>query len=214
MAEVVILVGINQWEEFTRPAIRSIKAHDPDLQIVLVDNGSDPPYPEPKTDTEPYFLITTGERVCYAAAINAGMGWTDTFDWTVILNNDVIATGSIRESLAWMTQDTLWGNQLIIHKDMRWLGLWLFAIPREVRNEVGLFDENFEVCGFDDADYCFRAAKLGFRIEKSTLPVTHHWGKTRWGIPGYEGIRLKNKAYLEAKHNLKIGEQGDWRVFD
>ena len=113
-----------------------------------------------------------------------------------------------------MTQDTLWGNQLITYKDMRWLGLWLFAIPREVRNEVGLFDENFEICGFDDCDYCLRAAKLGFRIEKSSLPVTHHWGKTRWGIPGYEEIRLKNKAYLEAKHNLKIGEQKDWSVFN
>jgi len=213
MTPVVILVGINQWEEFTRPAIRSILSYDPGINLYVIDNASDPLYPQ----EEGVHIIRSLERVCYSRAINFGITTADSQmepDWYVVLNNDVIATGPIREALAWMTPDTLWGNQLITHKDMRWLGLWLFAIPREIRNEVGLFDENFEICGFDDADYCFRAAKLGFRIEKSSLPIKHHWGKTRWGIPGYEEIRLKNKAYLEAKHNLKIGEQGDWTVFD
>ena len=42
MNTVVILVGINQWEEFTRPAIRSILSFDPGINLYVIDNASDP----------------------------------------------------------------------------------------------------------------------------------------------------------------------------
>ena len=88
--------------------------------------------------------------------------------------------------------------------------MWLFAIPRHIWEVVGKFDEKFEVCGFDDADYCFRAAADGFEIRKSNLPFQHFGGKTRWDIPGYENIRQANRNYLEQKHSVSL--DGEWAV--
>ena len=203
----IIVVGIDQWMEYTEPLINSIQQHEPSVRIIVVDNGSIDPYPHGVVD-----LLRLPKTVCYAAAINAAM--TEIADWNIIINNDVLCTGSFIEALEWMRPSAVYGNQLIVHGNLRWLGLWLFVISREAWMTVGEFDENFGVCAFEDADFSIRARKAGFDIEKSDLPFHHFWGKTRWGIPGYEGIRLKNKAYLEAKHNLKIGEQEDWRVFD
>lgn len=205
----VVIVGIGGWEEWTSDAMRSFRAHNPDTVPILIDNGSAEPYPPGR-----YTLIRTDETVCYSAAINIGMRAAGDCEWLVVLNNDITVTGNFRESLDWMAGGALWGNQLITAGNLRWLGLWLFAIPRHVRETVGEFDENFAVCGFDDLDYCLRAVEAGFAIEKCELPVRHHWGKTRWGIPGYDETRLMNLAYLEEKHGLKVPDRETWRVFN
>jgi GT2 family glycosyltransferase len=201
MNTAVVIVGIDQWEEFTKPLIESIQKYE-DVPIVVIDNASG----------SGYKLIRT-ERIPYAAAINVGME-TANADWTIVLNNDVLCQGPFSESLEWMNSGALYGNQLITYKGFRWLGLWLFAISRHVWEMVGRFDEQFEVCGFDDADFCIRAQRIGISIEKCNLPFWHAWGKTRWGIPGYPEIRAENKKRLEEKHKIKIGNQKDWRVFN
>ena len=210
MNVAVVIVGINQWEEYTLPLIESIQEHEPGVDIVVVDNGSDPGY-----IANDCSVVRTHEVVCYSAAINAGYVGMELFnlnpDWTIVLNNDVKCLGPFVETLEWM-HPALYGNQLITFKDMRWLGLWLFAIPREVWEAVGQFDEQFKVCGFDDADYCFRAAAEGFEILKSNLPFHHYWGKTRWDIPRYEDIRHINLEYLEEKHSVSLA--GEWEVFN
>ncbi len=199
-----VIVGINQWEEYTLPLLESIKQHEPEAKRILVDNGSDPPYPFPTVRLE--------TPVCYSAAINAGMDYLNGYgDWTIVLNNDVLCQGPFVETLEWM-HPALYGNQLITFKDMRWLGLWLFAIHKDVWEVVGEFDEQFEVCGFDDADFCFRAASEGFEILKCNLPFKHMWGKTRWGVPGYEGTRKENLKRLEEKHGVSLA--GEWQVFN
>ena len=207
----VIIVGINQWEEYTLPLVRSIEKHEPDVDIFVVDNYSDPSY-----IGNDCYLVRTHERVCYSAAINAGYVGMELAlrdpDWTIILNNDVKCLGPFVDTLEWMHRGTLYGNQFITFKDLRWLGLWLFVISREVREAVGKFDEKFNVCGFDDADYCFRAAAAGFEIRKSNLPFQHYWGKTRWDIPNYKDTRQENLKYLEEKHGVSLA--GEWEVFN
>ncbi len=209
----VVIVGINQWEEYTLPLVRSIQRHEPLVNIVVVDNASDEAYPSKSWNFEQPIpnVLRLHERVCYSGAINAGV--TDA-DWTIVINNDTICRGPFVESLEWMNAHTLYGNQLITYKSFRWLGLWLFVISKHVWEMVGEFDERFEVCGFDDADYCIRAQQLGISIEKCELPFHHFWGKTRWGVPHYPEIRSKNKERLEEKHSIDIGGRGDWKVFD
>jgi GT2 family glycosyltransferase len=208
----VVIVGIDQWEEFTFPLIESIQKHEPSVNIIVVDNKSFGRYPHGPSG-HGYKLIHLDERVPYSAAINLGMEVSST-DWTIVLNNDVLCQGPFIEQLEWMNSSALYGNQLIVFKGFRWLGLWLFAISEHVWDMVGRFDEQFEVCGFDDADFCIRAQHLGISIEKCNLPFKHFWGKTRWGIPGYPEIRAANKIRLEEKHKIKIGEHEDWKVFN
>ena len=205
-----VIVGINQWEEYTLPLIESIQKHEPDVRIIVIDNASEEPYPF-RTSEFPVDVLRMPERVCYSAAINYGMRVSEA-DWTIVLNNDVLCTASFTELLEWMHPEAVYGNQLIVFKGLRWLGLWLFVISREVWENVGEFDEQFEVCGFEDADYCFRAHADGFEINRCALPFHHYWGKTRWDVPGYEQIREENKRRLEEKHGVSLA--GEWEVFN
>lgn len=213
MNVAIVIVGIDGWEEWTRPLIESIQSNEPAAEIIVVDNGSYKPYPKPMGVVRGYKLIQLKETVPYAGAINKGVDLANA-DWTIVLNNDVLCQGPFIEQLEWMNSSALYGNQLITFKGFRWLGLWLFVISRHVWDMVGRFDEQFEVCGFDDADFCIRAQRIGVSIEKCNLPFHHYWGKTRWGVPGYPEIRKENRRRLEEKHKIKIGNQKDWRVFD
>ena len=209
MGVAVVIVGIDQWQEFTLPLIESIQEHEPEAQIIVMDNGSYGKY----LHGTGYKLIRLKDTVPYAAAINRGMDATNAA-WTIVLNNDVECRGEFVTQLEWMNSSALYGNQLITFKGFRWLGLWLFAISRHVWESVGRFDEQFEVCGFDDADYCIRAQRMGISIEKCNLPFHHYWGKTRWAVPDYIEIREENRKRLEEKHKIHIGTQDDWRVFN
>ena len=39
----IIIVGINGWEEYTRPLINGIWAHHPDVELCVIDNASEKP---------------------------------------------------------------------------------------------------------------------------------------------------------------------------
>ena len=44
MSLAVVIIGIGDWEKYTKPCIESIKQHEPDVHIFLLDNNSDPAY--------------------------------------------------------------------------------------------------------------------------------------------------------------------------
>jgi len=204
--KAVVIVGIDGWKEYTLPAIESIQRQEPDIPIIVIDNASEPPYPKMAG-------MVQIQRSCYAAAINHGLRIADA-DWTIVLNNDVICNGPFTHILDGFNPRILYGNQLIVFGQLAWLGGWLYAIPRHVRETIGDFDEQFEVCGFEDADYCFRAAAASLHVAKSYLPFTHLWGKTRWGIEGYDAVRSANLRRLEAKHDVRLGDWTGWKVYN
>jgi len=41
----IIIVGINQWEQYTKKLVEQIRKHEPYVEIIMVDNGSAEPYP-------------------------------------------------------------------------------------------------------------------------------------------------------------------------
>src|SRR3990167_1525780 len=188
----VVIVGIDGWAEYTLPAIKSIREYEPNVPIVVVDNASDPPYRVSESaEGDPTAVVRT-ERICYAAAINVGLGVANA-DWSVVLNNDVLCEGEFAAAVNGLSPAGIYGMQLIELGDLRWLGGWIYAISRECREEVGDFDEGFELCGFEDLDYCIRALRLGFHVRKMDLPFNHLWGRTRWGLPSYERVRKTNQ---------------------
>src|SRR3990167_10562518 len=88
----VVIVGIDGWEEYTLPAIRSIEEHEPNVSIVLVDAGSKYPYYNKIDYPIGVYSLRIDPSFSYAGAINAGMAYANA-DWTVVLNNDVLCTG-------------------------------------------------------------------------------------------------------------------------
>lgn len=194
----VIIVGINQWAEYTRQLIADLWTHEPEVNIVCVDNHSDTPYPEAA------HIFRTDERLCYSAAINFGVEHAPE-GWILSLNNDVRCEGKFVKKIEALDENTIYGRQIITEDGYVWLGNWLALFTKETWRKLGGFDPKFAACGFEDADYCIRGKHLGIDTEPVDLPFRHLWGKTRWAIPGYEATRSQNIKYLEKKLGIRLG---------
>ena len=78
-----------------------------------------------------------------------------------------------------------------------------------VVQEVGLFDEQFEIGNFEDDDYCTRVRKAGYRLVAAhDCFVYHHGGRTFSGM-GIEGEAFdtlldKNRSRYEAKWEVHL----------
>ena len=198
MSVSVVIVGINGWEEYTRPMLNSIWMHEPDADVLVVDNASDTPYPLAD------HILRLPERVSYAAALNEGAKRV-TGEWILTLNNDIRCEGKFISEIERLEKDAIYGRQIIEESGHTWLGNWLALMEKVTYWIVGEWDANFKACGFEDADYCVRAAALGIPTKPVELPFKHLWGKTRWAIPGYEHTREENITYFEKKHGWRPG---------
>lgn len=205
----VVIVGINQWEQYTKPLIDQIYASNHlGVDISLVDNASKEPYPR---NDDVYALARYDTCVSYAQAINTGVSISGAGDndWILSLNNDVSCLWHFSHIINGLKPDSIYGQQ-IIEEDAGgahrvWLGNWLALIPAKIFQEVGGFDPNFAMCGFEDADFCIRAKALGYDTKPVDLPFHHHWGATRWSIPGYSEQRERNIQYFAKKHGYRVG---------
>ena len=194
----VIIVGVNGWEQYTRPLVADIWKWHPDVEICVIDNGSKEPYPKAG------HIHRLDKTVSYAEAINKGIELT-TGDWILSLNNDIRCNDKFLHLIDGKDKNAVYSRQIITESGHTWFGNWLCLIDRATNWIIGGFDPAFEVCGFEDADYAVRAAELGIPTKAIDLPFTHLWGKTRWDIPGYPATREKNIAYFESKHGWRPG---------
>lgn len=193
----VVIAALGGWEEYTLPAINSIRVHEPDVEIVIVDSAPESDYPD-------WQNIIKTEPMSYGEAINVGIE-SCTGDWFLSINNDVICNAPFVHIVEKLQPAAIYGRQIIEELGHVWLGNWLALIPRAVREQVGWFDGGFKKCGFEDADYCIRAKTMGIPTLPVELPFTHLWGRTRWSDPKYPIIREENIKYFEQKHGFRLG---------
>lgn len=197
----IIIVGIDGWEEYTLPAVESILKYEPAAWLVVVDAASKTPYPAyPGVD-----VLRLDESPSYAYAINQAIEASPHVDGYLILNNDVLCTAPFLHLLDGLPDNAIYGRQIITENSLTWLGLWLCLLPRKIYEKVGAWDEDFKLCGFEDADYCLRAKQDGFETQFLDLPFFHLWGKTRWGLTGYENVRQANREHFREKHGWLPG---------
>jgi len=210
MSIAAVIVGINGWKEYTQPLLGAFNEYDPGIDVVCVDNQSDPPYP---TDRRTFRCDT---RCGYGDAINQGIQTAGKHDWYLVMNNDIELSGSISHKINELDPDKLYGFDLHhIHNvpDSDYLQGWALIISHKVWSTVGLFDEKFEVTWFDDVDYSWRAKQAGFELERLPRGSYNllHFGKDRpdWTEfrSQHRGAYDKNRAYLLVKHGLLKGDQ-------
>jgi len=200
MSLSIIIVGIDNWDKFTLPAVLSFRKFNPNTKIVVVDAASKVPYP----DCDYCDILRLNNSPSYSFAINEGVKFAGNSDWYLVLNNDVVSYGKIVTGN--LDSDVIYGKQIIEEAGHRWLGLWIAMISKETFSSVGRFDEKFLLCGFEDADFCIRAKEHEINVDYFDFPVKHFWGKTRWGIPNYKQVRMDNIDYLEKKIGVRLGK--------
>lgn len=204
-----IIVGIDNWDKYTKPLIESIYEHEPTCAMTVVDNASNPPYPIDGVDDHLYLTsaIVRTERLCYSAAINYGKAafrhdelWRP--DWYIVLSNDVLCTGPFAHILA--SSD---GNEVIgpLMKEVHgypYIEGWCVCVPAKVWDAVGGWDENFAGSSYEDAGFCTSARERGFWLaEDKTLPFVHLDQRQRYHIvEDFAGKDTRNREYFLRKH--------------
>lgn len=96
-----IIIPVYNAFEYTKECIDSISRNTQNYEIILVDNGSNPPYLFDGSDNT--IIIHTGENLGFPKAVNIGLKQAKG-DYLCILNNDVIVTYQ-------------WGAKMIDHFD-------------------------------------------------------------------------------------------------
>ena len=191
----VVIVGVGEWERYTKQAIDSIRAYEPDVRIVIVDNGDNYPYYYKGVN---WFIKIDPVR-SYAHAINVGVCALDS-DYYIVLNNDILCNDKFVHLVEQHPINAIGANTINRRGGFDWIDGWHYCIPRQAWKSIGHFDENFKVAAFEDADYTIRARQLGFDIIQTNHPFSHLWTHNRYKVDKFWSEREANKAYLMQKH--------------
>ena len=218
MKACAIIVGFNHWygdslydKTFTKDFTVQLSRHNPDMDVLLIDNASNRPYPE--CIALNVRVLRLQRRVGYAIALNEGLHDLERFDydWYCCFNNDnwidpnPAYSGNITDLLRGMSPCVLYGSgenaDTKRNTVMQW-SAWL-CISRQVLRTVGYFDEKL-AAAFEDFDYELRALKAGFTLDTAHFPIIHMDEHTRFEDKHYPMSWNKAAMYFSLKHGIEI----------
>lgn len=207
-----IIIGIDGWEQYTLPLVRSIEQHEPECGVVVVDNASAEMYPALQANQlHANGMTWRTERLCYSAAINYGAQFASHAGWLVVLSNDVLCTGPFAHMLAALPDDRIVGPHYISNIEYFYLEGWCVCIPRRVWDTLGGWDENFWVSSWDDVDYSHMAREAGFEVQHMPeLPFVHLDQRQRHQREDFFKWDIHNYRYFREKRE-RVKLQAGWR---
>ena len=191
-----IVVGLDHWEDYTKPCLESIRRTNQDFIVTCVDNGSNPPYP---TIPGVSYVISKRKR-SYAAGINLGLEWGEPADWYIILNNDIVFSQNLYCHFAGLDHNKLYGFKKwakgTAGMPTEYLAGWGLLLSNQVYQTLGDFDEKCAPMWFEDADYCIRALKSGIELVELD--------REAWGIRHLEDERMDERvAYMKRNKDAR-----------
>lgn len=202
MRVAALIIGIDGWHEYTRPLLESIKTHEPDCMSFVIDNASANQYP-------PLRRVRRTERLCYSAAINEAQrlaaAWMHDdalgFDWYIVLSNDVLCTGPFVEILSQLPTVAIAGPCLKETHGYQYLEGWCVCVPAAIWDELGGWDEQFQVSSWEDVDFTQSAIEAGCDVVyDGSLPFVHLDQRQRFHlVPDYWSSERHNIDYFLEK---------------
>lgn len=226
---VSIVIPLYNQVEYTQKCMESLRRHGMgQAEILLIDNGSTDGTGEYLATCSDVRVIRNRENLGCAGAWNQGVRETHS-EWVIILNNDVLVSSgwleglceaaerkqldivspSIREGEFNYDMDVYSGEFVRRMKKSLRPGVAdgiCFMVRRTVFDAVGLFDENFKIGQFEDADFFRRAKKAGFTLGTTGGSFIHHFGSVTQKSLGIKQPErpyvAKNRAYFRKKWKL------------
>ena len=187
-----IVVGLNEWERYTKPMLESTLKSNPDMPLVCVDNGSEPEYP----DFELAQMVRLNKKYSYAGGLNTGLFLAPKSDWYIVINNDTLITKPIVKRFETLDHNCLYGFKLYEapgnHFPFDYLSGWCMFLSKTLIEVVGTFDEELAPMYFEDADLSYRASQQGFGLVELD--------RSDWGIAHLENIRHSERRQYMDKH--------------
>jgi hypothetical protein len=198
------------------PCVRAVLANEPELspeRIIVVDDGA---RKEAERQLPEGITWVSGSKP-FVFARNANIGIAKARSDIVLLNDDAQllthhgftelskrGTGIVSSSVKGMVGNP---EQLCREVGLRRTGMLCFIavfIPKSVQDKLGPLDERFTGYGFDDNDYCKRAAEAGVPlyifdgcvVEHGTLKATFR------SLPDCADLMKHNEILFREKHQL------------
>lgn len=206
MTALTVIIGRNDYMRYTKPAVKSIKAVDPDLRLLVVDAGSKPKYRDMGVE-----MVRMDVSESYAAALNVGLRY-DAADWYLLLNNDILFTKPISHRFGELDPLKYYGFK--IWDERRRYGVpfisgWAMFVSHVMLEMIGDFDENLKPLWFEDWDYSVRAMRAGFplvELDRNDWGVVHlEEERHEERVALYRELakeRHRNFNYVKSKHRL------------
>jgi GT2 family glycosyltransferase len=193
---------------------------DPAVQWIVIDNGSS----DGTGGILEHWKDIIGDRLViiknetnrgFSVACNQGAAQADG-DILLFLNNDILinadyltplekALGDNPNALAGpqlADSDTGWnvfGDQLISY-----LVGWCLAVPKEIFNTLGGFDEQFSPAYYEDVDLCYNATQNGFELQPVWVPLQHLGEESGDQLKDKRGITEANRVKFAKKWGLEL----------
>lgn len=193
MRVVVGIVGFGEWEEHTSPFMQSIFRYEPCADVVVIDQGSPTPYPE-------MAHVHRIGNIGYAHGLNKAIEYAGGADWYILVNHDVRCEGPFISKFKKINPYMLYGLQYNSNAQAgKYIEGWIYVLSKQVLDEVGLFDEEYKIAGYEDVDYTMRARLSGIPIGIVELPFRHKKSNMRQNKERYPEIRMENRKHFERK---------------
>jgi N-acetylglucosaminyl-diphospho-decaprenol L-rhamnosyltransferase len=228
-----IVVPVFNQVHYTKLCIESllptVSAED---EIIIIDNGSSDGTSEYLSKHPRLRIISNRENLGCAKAWNQGLEAAG-FEWVVIANNDVIFSPQWLQGLLEFAREEevdivspairegeynydieTYSKEFVSRMGSvfrRGIAQGIcFMISRRVVDSIGMFDENFRIGQFEDADFFRRAVSAGFRLGTTGRSFVHHFGSVTQNairkntLSPYE---RHNRAYYRKKYRLTAGKR-------
>lgn len=229
----ICLLTYNRRQELIRrwTELAQFFMHRADVELCILDNGSvdgtDDTLIALETRPLPVAMGTPLWRTTYQSIprnISAGPGFNaavamSTGKTVVLLADDVGVFGDFLEPIQAVLEATngmglvgqemtdfpgTW-NQFGDNPPIPYIAAHILGIRRLVWDTLGGFDPIFQLLSYEDVDLCYRAVKMGYSLEKASMPVKHLFMSTprhaatvhnralfaaKWGLPNIPAMIL------------------------
>jgi GT2 family glycosyltransferase/predicted SAM-dependent methyltransferase len=213
--------ALNQ-HEMTTECVKAIRETTHDYEIILVDNGSDPPIEGATIRNE----INLGFPVAVNQGIKVAKG-----EFICLLNNDTVVPpgwserlidGLNRFSIVSAMTNYCAGIQATVlpvyydrdglnkqaaeftktragrELEVNWVIGFLFMFRRSLYDEIGGFDESLWPCSGEEIDFCLRARLENYKVGIMQDIYVHHEGSVTFRSidADYNAIVKRNNEHL------------------
>jgi GT2 family glycosyltransferase len=225
-AKTTIVILVHNQLHYTKKFIKSLKENTKlPYKLIVVDNGSD-------KDTRDYLkkqdckVITNKKNLGVVKGWNQGVKACKT-EYVCIMNNDIVVAPNWltpmqkaleREEGMKCVQPVTSGGDIpqnfpnnfypkpYIEKTERIFG-WCFMLPMAVFDEIGMFDEQFDMAWWEDRDFGLRLCEKNYHPHIVHASYIHHYqNRTLWTIDGIEKKMAENQIKFVKKWGQKAKE--------
>ena len=194
------------------------KEYGYDYGIVIVDNGSNPPFPSGSM-TDPT-IIRNDTNLGYPVAVNQGIRAAKG-EVVILLNNDcIVPPGWLERIVGWLDsydivgtvtnycaglqqvkipiyhdydefneQAMKWGNQYLGEsQEVNWVIGFCMAFKKSLWESIGIFDESMWPSSGEEIEFCLRARAADYRIGIVKDVYLHHFGSVTFKDLDSQGV--------------------------